>query len=96
MAITEVLSLTPRNSCSAMTNPFNSFSALIQSLEIVLQKKESNLFSVLRYFCIFSLGMPNTKFGHRIALDDEEMFAHTQHGAPALLVPQLWHRTLLV
>lgn len=25
--------------------------------------------------------MPNTKFGHRIAGDDEEMFAHTQHGA---------------
>ena len=88
MAITEVLSLTPRNSCSAMTNPFNSFSALIQSLEIVLQKKESNLFSVLRYFCLFSLGMPNTKFGHRIARDDEEMFAHTQHRAPALLVSQ--------
>ena len=97
MAITEVLSLTPRNSCSAMTNPFNSFSALIQSLEIVLQKKkESNLISILRSFCLFSLGMSNTKFGHKIARYDEEMFAHTQHGAPALLVPQLWHRTLWV
>ena len=41
--------------------------------------------------------MPDTaKFGHRIARDDEEMFAHTQHGATALLVPQLWHRTLWV